>query len=227
MQQRVTQSDPLEGIVIGVGAWNPEAAAPIQEALRALGALIQPLAFTAAALHSSRYDVVLLVLNSEHDAEQYEREIAMLREISLHERTIALLQEALPDAAAYVRDFVVAPFRPDEIVVRILRVLEEPRPDTALAAGNLELLPATREVRVGERRLSLTFLEFEVLRALLAADGGVLSRFELARLLDHDVGHESRAMDIHVHRLRLKLGDLQGARIETVRGAGYRLSRSN
>jgi DNA-binding response OmpR family regulator len=228
MQQApVALSEPLEGVVIGLAAWNPEAAASIQDVLRSSGALIQPIGSTAGAARSSRYDVVLLVLNSERDTEQYGHEIAMLQEVAQRERTIALLQEALPEAAAHVRDFVVAPFRPSEIVVRILRVLDEPRPDTALTAGNLELLTSTREVRVGDRRVSLTFLEFEVLRALLAADGGVLSRFELSRLLDHNTAHESRAMDIHVHRLRLKLRGLQGARIETVRGAGYRLSRSD
>lgn len=65
-----------------------------------------------------------------------------------------------------------------------------------------------------------------MLRVLLVANGAVVSRVELGRLIDHNVGEDSRAMDIHVHRLRLKLRGLQEARIETVRGAGYRVGRT-
>ncbi len=217
---------PLDGVVIGIGAWNARAATAIQESLRVRGALLQPLAMTSAAQLAPRYDIVLTVLNSSRDPLQHERETAMLREVAKHERTIALLQEPpLIEGVSDIRDFVLAPFRPDEIVARILRVLDEPRPDVSLTAGNLELLVATREVRIGGRRIGLTFMEFDVLRVLLAADGGVVTRVELARVLDHHLEREGRAMDVHVHRLRAKLPGLEGASIETVRGAGYRLSR--
>ena len=74
--------------------------------------------------------------------------------------------------------------------------------------------------------ITLTPKEFDLLRALLEAKGRVLSR---EFLLDHVWGYaradeiESRTVDVHVRRLRAKLGG-EGGRILTVKGVGYRLA---
>jgi DNA-binding response OmpR family regulator len=125
-------------------------------------------------------------------------------------------------------DYVVKPFSPRELMARIRAVLRRtrPAPGTApLRVGRLTIDPAAYTVTVDGAAVSLTRKEFDLLRALVEARGRVLSR---EYLLDHVWGYtaageiESRTVDVHVRRLRLKLGP-EGRRIGTVTGVGYRL----
>ena len=131
-------------------------------------------------------------------------------------------------------DYIAKPFSPREVVARIGAVLRRTRaPGVALSgdarpvlgAGALSVDPATHTARLGGTILSLTPKEFDLLRALLEAHGRVLSR---EHLLDRVWGYaradeiESRTVDVHVRRLRAKLG-AEGRRIVTVKGVGYRL----
>jgi two-component system alkaline phosphatase synthesis response regulator PhoP len=85
--------------------------------------------------------------------------------------------------------------------------------------------PARHQARVGATALALTPKEFDLLQALLEAAGRVLSR---EHLLNRVWGYaradeiESRTVDVHVRRLRAKLG-AEGRRIATVKSVGYRL----
>ncbi len=125
-------------------------------------------------------------------------------------------------------DYVVKPFSPRELVARIRAVLRRARPTPGTAPviiGHLSLDAAAHTVTVDGAVLSLTRKEFDLLRALVEARGRVLSR---EFLLDHVWGYtaageiESRTIDVHVRRLRQKLGP-EGRRIGTVTGVGYRL----
>jgi two-component system, OmpR family, phosphate regulon response regulator PhoB len=125
-------------------------------------------------------------------------------------------------------DYIVKPFSPKEVLARVRAVLRRTRPPVGpapLSAGTLSLDPATHIARLGEDVLALTPKEFDLLRALLEARGRVLSR---EYLLDRVWGYsraseiESRTVDVHVRRLRAKLGD-EGGRIVTVKNVGYRL----
>ncbi|MGH7374403.1 MAG: response regulator [Candidatus Rokuibacteriota bacterium] len=125
-------------------------------------------------------------------------------------------------------DYVVKPFSPRELVARIRAVLRRthPAPGTApVTVGRLTIDAAAHTVAVGGVAVSLTRREFDLLRALVEARGRVLSR---EFLLDHVWGYsaaaeiESRTVDVHVRRLRQKLG-AEGQRIGTVTGVGYRL----
>ncbi|HJR51183.1 MAG TPA: response regulator [Gemmatimonadales bacterium] len=125
-------------------------------------------------------------------------------------------------------DYVVKPFSPRELVARIRAVLRRtrPAPGTApLAVGRLRIDLAAHIVTVDDTAVALTRKEFDLLRALVEARGRVLSR---EFLLDHVWGYaaageiESRTVDVHVRRLRQKLG-AEGQRIGTVTGVGYRL----
>ena len=83
----------------------------------------------------------------------------------------------------------------------------------------------THTVSVGSETLALTPKEFDLLRALVEARGRVLSReFLLDRVwgYSHASEIESRTVDVHVRRLRVKLGP-EGRRILTVKSVGYRL----
>jgi phosphate regulon transcriptional regulator PhoB len=124
-------------------------------------------------------------------------------------------------------DYVAKPFSPKELVARVRAVLrrarstDEPR---VLSVGPVVLDPSRHGVSVHGRPLELTPKEFDLLQALLEAAGRVLSR---EHLLNHVWGYaradeiESRTVDVHVRRLRAKLGDA-GQRIATVKSVGYR-----
>ena len=125
-------------------------------------------------------------------------------------------------------DYVVKPFSPKEMLARVRAVLRRahaPVSGAPLAVGGITLDGATHQATVAERPLTLTPKEFDLLRALLEARGRVLSR---EFLLDRVWGYarageiESRTVDVHVRRLRAKLGP-EGERILTVKNVGYRL----
>ena len=127
-------------------------------------------------------------------------------------------------------DYLAKPFSPAELVVRVGRVLE--RAGDAgrdrgglLEHGDLVVDTARHDVRVGGRSVSLTAAEFRLLTALLQAGGRVLTRDQL---IDAVYGIDElvldRTIDVHVGRLREKLGDDAAAPryIATIRGVGYR-----
>src|SRR5437762_12485677 len=124
-------------------------------------------------------------------------------------------------------DYVSKPFSPKELVARVRAVLRRARPEPAprvLSQGAVTLDPARHLVTLHGRSLELTPKEFDLLHALLDVAGRVLSR---EHLLNRVWGYaradeiESRTVDVHVRRLRSKLGDA-GARITTVKSVGYR-----
>jgi DNA-binding response OmpR family regulator len=125
-------------------------------------------------------------------------------------------------------DYIVKPFSPKEVVARVRAVLRRaraPADGTPIVVGRLAIDVARHSVRVDCAPVLLTPKEFDLLRSLAEAHGRVLSR-EL--LLDRVWGYaaageiESRTVDVHVRRLRVKLGS-EGRRIATVKGVGYRL----
>ncbi|PYM45224.1 MAG: DNA-binding response regulator [Candidatus Rokuibacteriota bacterium] len=125
-------------------------------------------------------------------------------------------------------DYIVKPFSPKELLARVRAVLRRAKPApgaAAIAMGALAIDPGTRTMTVQGAPLTLTHKEFELLSALADAQGRVLSR---EFLLDRVWGYsrageiESRTVDVHVRRLRVKLGP-EGHRILTVKSVGYRL----
>jgi phosphate regulon transcriptional regulator PhoB len=125
-------------------------------------------------------------------------------------------------------DYIVKPFSPKELLARIRAVLRRSRPATGAAPlrlGALVIDLGTHMASVGGATLALTPKEFDLLRALVEARGRVLSReFLLDRVWGYSRASEieSRTVDVHVRRLRVKLGP-EGRRILTVKSVGYRL----
>jgi two-component system OmpR family response regulator len=129
-------------------------------------------------------------------------------------------------------DYVVKPFSARELLARVRAVVRRDRREAgpgrqALRAGRLSLYGASRRATLDGRELSLTSSEFDLLAALAEHRGRVLSR---ERLLDLVKGSAEeafdRSIDVHVSRLRQKLGD-DGRRpslIKTLRGLGYMLA---
>ena len=124
-------------------------------------------------------------------------------------------------------DYVVKPFSPKELMARVHALLRRSRPvpdDAPMTFGALTIDPGPHRASVGGEVIALTPKEFDLLRALVEARGRVLSReFLLDRVWDYSRAGEieSRTVDVHVRRLRVKLGT-EGRRILTVKSVGYR-----
>ena len=126
-------------------------------------------------------------------------------------------------------DYLVKPFSPAELMARIRAVLRRKAPealDAVVQVGELRLDPATRRAGSGGRELKLGPTEFRLLHFLMTHPERVHSRAQLLdRVWGDHVFIEERTVDVHVKRLREALEPAHCARmIETVRGAGYRLT---
>ena len=99
---------------------------------------------------------------------------------------------------------------------------------TSVAFNQFLLDRSSRDVRVGDRKVSLTPTEFDLLALLMTSPGRVYSRLDLLELLQ-DTSFEgvARTIDVHIRNLRTKIEpDAANPRyVETVYGAGYRLAR--
>jgi len=124
-------------------------------------------------------------------------------------------------------DYIAKPFSTKELLARIRAVLRRRAPERAagvVSVGALSLDPATYRVSFSEQLLKLGPTEFKLLHYLMNHPERVHSRSQLLDKVwgDH-VFIEERTVDVHVKRLREALG-AAGPMIETVRGAGYRLT---
>ena len=133
-------------------------------------------------------------------------------------------------------DYLVKPFSPGELVARIRAMLRRPRGGAitdpgvpAMTFGDLSIDPARREVRLGREDVRLTAMEFGLLATLASRPGFVFSRRQLlARVWGDDYFGSDHVVDVHVANLRKKIEDdpSNPRYVQTVRGVGYRFSRS-
>lgn len=121
-------------------------------------------------------------------------------------------------------DYMTKPFQFAELLARIrLRLQDEndPAPVLTLAHGDMVLDLRSRRVHCGDAVADLTAREFSLLEVFLRHPGQVLTREQLiSHAWDMDFDPASNVVDVYVRALRGKVG---AARLETVRGAGYRL----
>jgi len=125
-------------------------------------------------------------------------------------------------------DYIAKPFSTKELLARVRAVLRRRAPEQVgglVTIGGLSLDASTYRVTYGEQLLKLGPTEFKLLNYFMTHAERVHSRSQLLDKVwgDH-VFIEERTVDVHVKRLRESLGPLAGQMIETVRGAGYRLT---
>ncbi len=126
-------------------------------------------------------------------------------------------------------DYLPKPYDPRELIARIDAIVRRPPAsadpdDGALVVGPLRLAWGRREVTLRGAPVELTAAEFDVLRVLMERAGRVVSRERLSTLSRGvEWGAFDRALDVHVSRIRKKLGDdpRAPALLKTVRGVGY------
>ncbi len=125
-------------------------------------------------------------------------------------------------------DYVTKPFSPRELILRVKGLLRrghsgEPVRDQ-FRVGDLFVDLPGHLVRVKERPAALTATEFKLLATLATRRGRVQTRDQLLRdVWEYDVEIDTRTVDVHMRRLREKLGPA-AAYIETIRGVGYRMA---
>lgn len=127
-------------------------------------------------------------------------------------------------------DFCLDPFHPRELEARVKHMLASSGVEfngERIEYGPLVLDLETYEASVDGRSLDLTFMEYELLRFLAATPGRVFTReVLLSRVWGYEYYGGARTVDVHVRRLRAKLGEEYAALIQTVRSVGYRLGES-
>jgi two-component system, OmpR family, response regulator len=125
-------------------------------------------------------------------------------------------------------DYLVKPFSLVELLARLRALVRRgavERP-TVLEVGDLRMDPATRHVSRGDQQISLSSKEFVLLETFMRRPGEVLSQFQLLEhAWDYDYENRSNVVEVYVRYLREKVDRPFGVNsIETVRGAGYRLT---
>lgn len=121
-------------------------------------------------------------------------------------------------------DFLVKPFEVEELVARVRALVRRASGFAKLGVGALELDRVGREVRLDGRSLDLTSREYALLLDFVHHAEKIVTRTELlARVWGTSFDPGSNLVEVHISRLRDKLGE-HAWMIETVRGAGYRLT---
>jgi two-component system, OmpR family, response regulator len=179
------------------------------------------------ALENDVYDLMILDLGLPG-----KDGLTLLREIRARGNGVPVLivtaRDAVDDRVAGLNagadDYLVKPYDLKELQARIHAVTRRwhGRTQPLISLGTLSLDPMTRQVTLRGEQVSLSPREFSLLHALMASPGAVRSRRELEEVL-YGWGQEveSNAVEVHIHKLRHKLG---ARTIENVRGAGYRVA---
>ena len=127
-------------------------------------------------------------------------------------------------------DFCLTPFRPTELQARLEHLCfqtgREVRPEL-VEYGPLALNLETYQAAIDGTPLDLTYMEYELLKFLASHPGKVFTRETLlSRVWGYDYYGGARTVDVHIRRLRAKLGEEHANLIHTVRSVGYRFGQS-
>ncbi|MDF2669976.1 MAG: DNA-binding response regulator [Paenibacillus sp.] len=182
-----------------------------------------------AMLETSAPDLVILdIMMPNMDGWQ------VIKELREHYDLPVLMLTAMGETGQKIRgfelgadDYVVKPFEPLELVVRVKALLKRYKIAISqiVQAGELELNRKTYEVILEGKNLTLPLKEFELLFKLASYPGKTISREQLIeQIWGYDFEGNERTVDVHINRLRERFPeDRCSFRISTIRGLGYRL----
>ncbi len=183
-------------------------------------------ALAEATLQTQNFDIVLLDLTLPNcDG------LSILRQLRERRQTVpVIILTARGDIADRVAgldlgadDYLAKPFALAELEARIRALCRRAssQTDTMLQCGELQLNPATKEVRFRGELVILASREYQILAVLIRRPGAILSKAQLTeQIYDWNTEIDSNAVEVHIHRLRQKLVP---ELIRTVRGLGYQL----
>jgi len=125
-------------------------------------------------------------------------------------------------------EFLTVPYPPDELAARLALLRHRSKQDgeEVIRHGPLSLNPVSYQVWLEDRVLDFTYMEYELLKLLIGHPGRVYKREEILALVwGYDYFGGMRTVDVHIRRVRAKLGQDHAWMVETVRGVGYRLAK--
>lgn len=123
-------------------------------------------------------------------------------------------------------DYIAKPFGMTELISRVKAVIRRYEKtadrEKTYTIGDLYVNPKKHIIKVSGEDVELSFKEYSLLLALLEADGNVVERDSLLSKVWGEFYDESRTLDVHIRKLRVKLGTM-GDIIKTVKGIGYKI----
>jgi len=132
-------------------------------------------------------------------------------------------QLAMMESTAGIADFAISPIDPLELRLRIQRLAVDATNEDLVVFKDLELNPLNYQATLATVPIDLTFMEYELLRFLVENPVRVWSREQLlSKVWGYEYYGGARTVDVHIRRLRSKLGEERASWITTVRSVGYR-----
>jgi DNA-binding response OmpR family regulator len=196
----------------------------LADGLALSGATVMPLAeLSIEALAGMDIDVLVAELGV--GAMRQIREVARIEDgLGLPILLVADSEHlVLLESAGVEADFVIAPVDPIEFRLRLHRLTVASTGDELLRFKDLELNPLNYQATLAGQPMDLTFMEYELLRFLVENPVRVWSREQLlSRVWGYEYYGGARTVDVHVRRLRAKLGEERASWITTIRSVGYR-----
>jgi DNA-binding response OmpR family regulator len=176
-------------------------------------------------------DIVILSVDSDYfkSIESAQFHLSRIRK-KLHDMPVLLVFTTSTifaiDFEWFFDDFVIYPFRKEELAMRIKKILWGKNLlaiEDVIIIGHIKINLKEYSVYINNIKQDFTYKEFELLRLFAENKGVVFSRKELLnRIWGMDYIGGTRTVDVHIRRLRGKLGDEFNSIIETVRNVGYR-----
>lgn len=201
-----------------------ECSEDVSDALELAEVTVKPLDDLAVEGVALR-DADVLVVELGHAALRQLREVARLEETLGYPILLVIGPEhlALLDSGKVKADFVLTPLEPVEFRIRINRLVHDEETDEIIKFKDLELNPLNYQATLAGEPIDLTYMEYELLRFLVENPVRVWSREQLlSRVWGYEYYGGARTVDVHVRRLRSKLGEERASWITTVRSVGYR-----
>ncbi|MDR9451134.1 MAG: winged helix-turn-helix domain-containing protein [Acidimicrobiia bacterium] len=203
-----------------VAVYPPEPSSELREALLLAGIETIPM---PEPPNSEDWDLAVVEVTEEaavslRAARSLVEDLGVPVLVVIDRRQAGLLAEA-----RYVADFMIGRPDPIELRVRLARLAKEETTGEIVRFKDLELNTATYQAAVTGRPVDLTYMEYELLRFFIENPGRVWSREQLlSKVWGYDYFGGARTVDVHVRRLRSKLGEERASWITTVRSVGYR-----
>lgn len=157
--------------------------------------------------------------------------LRQLREVARIEETygMPIVLVAAPEHLALIEssgasaEFMLSPLDPVEFRIRVRRLVKDEPGEELLLFKDLELNPLNYQASLAGEPMDLTYMEYELLRFLVDNPVRVWSREQLlSKVWGYEYYGGARTVDVHVRRLRSKLGEERASWITTVRSVGYR-----
>ncbi len=127
------------------------------------------------------------------------------------------------ESSEAISDFLVSPVNPVEVRIRLMRISRGGEAESILRFKDLELNPLNYQALLAGQPMDLTFMEYELLKFFMENPVRVWSREQLlSKVWGYEYYGGARTVDVHVRRLRAKLGEERASWITTVRSVGYR-----